>query len=137
MARNGYALVVIESIGEHPHWILIFILYFLLEVVFAVGGDTDTTEWLDTEAGNKNHFVDPRWYSSERTLASVFHTHRSLGSLFQFAVSSVGGRRMSGDLFFLTIVCQRASLGISPLLHPNASVGGRWMSGYLFFTLLS
>ena len=27
------------------------ILYFLFEVVFAVGGDTDTTEWLDTEAG--------------------------------------------------------------------------------------
>ena len=26
----------------------------LLKVVFAVGGDTDTTEWLDIEAGDKN-----------------------------------------------------------------------------------
>ena len=38
----------------HPH-----VHMFLLEVVFAVGGDTDSAEWLDTEAGEKPLCLDP------------------------------------------------------------------------------
>ena len=38
----------------HPH-----VHMFLLEVVFAVGGDTNSAEWLDTEAGEKPVCLDP------------------------------------------------------------------------------
>ena len=42
--------------------ILTYIALFsisLVEVVFAVGGGTDTAEWLDIEAGDENHQIEP------------------------------------------------------------------------------
>ena len=83
VARSGHSLVVIEQVIIICGSLFPFfsINCFLLEVVFAVGGDTDTAEWLDIEAGNKNYLVEPHWYSCKRTLASVFHTKESGFSL--------------------------------------------------------
>ena len=61
VARSGHSLVVVEQVNILTGFLFLFysVLHFLLEVVFAVGGDTDTTEWLDAEAGKKNYPIEP------------------------------------------------------------------------------
>ena len=47
VARAGHTLVVLEQVAAVGRLCLIF----SPQVVFAVGGGTDTAEWLDTENG--------------------------------------------------------------------------------------
>ena len=76
VARSGHSLVVLEQVSILTRFPCIssrqtsamflhcLIFHFLLKVVFAVGGDTDTTEWLDTEAGDENYPNEPSMFNT-------------------------------------------------------------------------
>ena len=71
----------------------------MLEVVFAVGGDTDSAEWLDTEAGEKPVCLDPLVENSCQTLTDSLNYFLSQESGFSLPACHLLCGRQEGVWF--------------------------------------
>ena len=99
VARTGHTLVVLEQVAVVGRLCLILYFLSLLQVVFAVGGGTDTAEWLDTDNGvmdfkQFNHSA-PLVDSDQKLTNLKAFIRRGVGVVRKLTNAIMGGRRLS------------------------------------------